>query len=440
MSAMSPCMNIYERDILRRNHCLIVSNVDTKCIRPYLFEKGIVNDQLYLENDNVTTRRAEIFMKDAIEKCSFQFLVDLFFKHGYSFIANSLLTDFDCSHTIPRDRKEPIFDILWRPRTIHFRHTLKRLVHSGNMKKYAREKCNVEEAWKSVSHPFDFKNESREVADMFFMANDAELERLRVINDKDLNKSEVICREITAISAYTSSSTIPIAMQLARFGSASLVAGRVTVQQALKYIQDAKQKLSTVPACRETGVVLFIEYNMLTQLYEAEPLSTTREDLLQLGERVIVHFESEVTDKCMGSDFRRMVLLKLCHILLNIGLFHNYLDGNIVTEENMRKAEHILKEIEKPEYWNRMENRWLMFYYTAKSRICKLQFISGKALKHMIESEKYAVRCKYNKELNNIKKEIKVMKTENERDVSIHDVCSNINCILPTIDFPHAAW
>lgn len=139
-------MNEAERQVLRSNHRDLVSLLDPYLIRPFLYEKNIVRNATFLDDEPVRTRRAETFLEYVKHNCSFTlFLEALSNDDTYGFVAKKLQDSLDkenkkeiAARTIPKTRKENIHTA-WRVKAIKFRHRLKRLCLMGNTDSFQRE-------------------------------------------------------------------------------------------------------------------------------------------------------------------------------------------------------------------------------------------------------------------------------------------------------------
>lgn len=400
-------MNDCEKGVLRSFHCQLVETLDPYELRAFLYERGVLPNATFLGEDPVRTRRAERFLEYIIDECTFSlFLESLSKDNAFRFLADKLQTELEkvkketsVSQHVPFERKEPLFTT-WRGKAIAFRHELKRYALLGDTRSFIRESQAVVDNWKSRPKHALFLADNQELADMYFMAVDATMERRRLIYDKNLYKDKELFDTMLRLSPFTSSATLPQVMYLARYGSALLMAGR-PVEEALGYVEQAKQRLQTLPACRESGVVRYIEYNMLiSKKYEQNPTNELRQKLLEIGRESIEHFCRE--QEIVGKDFRRMVLLKLANLHLGIGLFLNNMNSIAVTEENKKQAEIILQEIRKPDNWRRMETRWIFYYHTANSRLLQLQGNTQEALEEIRKAAMHASKGQFQKELVNI--------------------------------------
>ncbi|XP_063423724.1 uncharacterized protein LOC134707672 [Mytilus trossulus] len=224
------------------------------------------------------------------------------------------------------------------------------------------------------------------------------------------------------LKPYLSEENLPEMMRLVRYGLAVLMTNKDELSTALDYVNDAKSKFDLIHACRETGTVLYIEYNMLCQKY-AETLDPgLKEQLNNIANKAIEHFAVEIEfDETVYLDFKRMVLLKLSHLLLGIGMFGVYLDVSVTTEDK-RKAKGFLRSIkETKESWKRMETRWKWSYFTAKARHFGLDYDFSNAIKYTEKALRYATKGEYSKEILGSQNALNIYNNLCKRIKGIHD-------------------
>jgi len=414
-------MNANERLILRRNHTLLVEHLDPNYLLDILYEKGAISDEFLLQEDPVRSRWARKILLIIAENCSFKVFIEaLEYENTYSFLSERLQLQIqslesvnEMNECLPVLNKPNIFTAR-RRKLIEFRHELKRLSHSGMLENFNKMKNTVITKWENEVHLMSKMNitSRQDMADMYFMALDAEVEHRRVIYDTTLYKDDIF-KQIQLTAVHTTNPMITTMMFLARFGSSLVMAGK-PLDEGLSYLHQAKQHMDFIPACRETGIVLYIEYNILSQKFAASPSEELRRTLLQQGGNAIDHFDKE--DEEIGLDFKRMILLKICHVHLGIGLFLDFLPDVSVTEHNRQCARCFLEQVRHPRMWNRMETRWKMFYYIAKSRFLEIENKISEALKRAEKAEKCAKAGNFQKERINIYSNIQQLRLECEKN------------------------
>ncbi|XP_060064381.1 uncharacterized protein LOC132544748 [Ylistrum balloti] len=405
-------MNEVERNVLLKRHRDLVDTIDPYELRPFLYSKGVLPGPTYLDDIPIRTKRAEIFLGYIVDTCSFSlFLEALSEDDAFDFLAVKLREDLENitrqndheSQNVYHELKEDL-NSTKRGMVVSFRHKLKRYSMSGATEEFFQECQKITDRWKAIPKPAKFLSNNKDLADMYAMVLDAKMERRRILYDKTLHTDEELFDAMLGMSAYTSSANLPVAMYLVRYGSALLMAGK-PVEEALSHVEQAKQRLQTLPACLESGVVLYIEYNMLiSKKYENMPTDKMKNRLLKIGAQAIDHFGHE--QETVGKDFRRILLIKQALLLLGIGLFLNNLDSVIVSKEDRERAEKLLQEIPTPNYWERMEPRWKVRYHAAKSKLFLLKDQMPESLSEINIASEYATAADSEKEVDNIKETV----------------------------------
>lgn len=339
-------------------------------------------------------------------------LYEALMSNGYEFLADRI-KHCKSNNTIHRQRKSEFFSTN-RTRLVNYRHKLKRLTHSGKHAEFRRKVQKIQNSWREAEET-RFKNLSeddrQDLADHYFFALDAECEYKRLIFDKNFVNSEIF-QTIRDLTKYTSEANIPNMLCSARYGSAIFMADESSFEEGLSYIQEAKQKFDLVHSCRETGIVLYIEYNMEYNNWHTKFSHKMEPDkkkyLLSLGYRAVDHFQQEgETNPEVSEDFTRMFRLKLSHLYLGIGLFGDYLNTE-VTHQDVNESKYLLKTIEdNNDMWNRMETRWKWFYYIAKARISYLDGNLCEALDNTGHTLDLAIEGNYTNEIRCTRENIK---------------------------------
>lgn len=319
----------------------------------------------------------------------------------YNFLVQTFYSKFYKKYgKVHHQTKLDIFTDYRKESSLPLRHKLKLLSHRGEISEFNSIVASWEEKWElSLKEESISTEQKKHLADMYFMTLDAQLEHRRVICDRDLVNDKLLFTKVRYIASMTSQPYLSYMMYLARYGSAKRLAG-MPFDDGMKEVEEALSRFALIPACRETGIVLYIYFNMISCIYEKEPSESERSRLLELARTAIHHFGRE--DEKMGEDFKRMVLTKIALVNLGIGVFGNHLKNVCVTEENRRKAGDILNEI-GTKYWDKLENRWKMFYYIAKSKICELDDDLQKAHINIVKASKFSSKGKFVGEGVNIK-------------------------------------
>lgn len=320
---------------------------------------------------------------------------------GYNFLVEKFYSEFRQKYgEVNKEIKLGIFTDHRKKKSLPLRHRLKLLSHRGEIDSFNSIVAYYEQKWEwSLNEVNISSKERKHLADMYFMTLDAQLEHRRVICDRDLVYDELLFNKVKNIGCMTSEPCLSQMMYLARYGSAKRLAG-MPFDDSMKKVEEALSRFVFLPPCRETGIVLYIKFNMISSIYEKKPSESERSRLLEVARDAIYHFGRE--DEKMGEDFRRMVLTKIALVNLGIGVFGNHLKDVCVTEENRRKAGDILNEI-GTKYWDQLEDRWKMFYYIAKSKLCELYDDLQKAHKSIVKALKFSSKGKFVGEGVNIK-------------------------------------
>ncbi|XP_062575600.1 uncharacterized protein LOC134237531 [Saccostrea cucullata] len=308
------------------------------------------------------------------------------------------------SENIQEPGKLKIFTKYRRENSVPLRHQLKLLSHKGKIQKFNSLIKFWEDKWESeipyIKNNTENTKELRHLADMYFMTLDAQLEHRRVICDRTLIEDDVLFTKVKNVSAMTSEPYLSYMMYFARHGSAKLLAG-MSLDESIYEVEEALSRFEVIPACRETGIVLYIYFNMLSSKYEKEPTEQERKTLLKIASEAINHFGRE--DEKMAEDFKRMVLTKIALVHLGIGVFGNQIPKIIVTNENKVQASEILTEIQE-KYWDKMEVRWKMFFFIAKTRVQELDGNTSNALYCITRALVFSLQGKFKGEGLHIEK------------------------------------
>lgn len=392
-------MNDEDEIILQKVHCLFVENLDPVDIIDFLYEIGAVSKEVCETIQKIKFREDRackfMFLIPDLDSVTMTILDEALMLNGYDFLAIALREE--ANKSIPKQRKAECFN-RFRKELVKYRHYLMRLTHSGQHKAFEKEFYQAKTNWKEVVGN-GLQNKRHKKADIYFFALDAWCEYRTVIFDKTLMHMDVF-KEIENLKPYMSEENLPEMMRLARYGSAVLMTDKNKLDEALQYIDDAKSKFDLIHAYQETGTVLNIEYDMICQQY-AETLNSDLKRLLStIGNLAIEHFSREKeVEETVYLDFRRMVLLKLSHLYLGVGIFGVYLDVEVTTDDK-RKSVSLLRCIRNNDAdWTRMETRWKWSYFTAKGRLFGLQDDLEKAVHYTNKALAHAKNGGYTKEI-----------------------------------------
>ena len=286
-------------------------NLNPIFIKAELFRKRLINLTMWEKIKLATVRceSAENLVIYFIEKHP-ERIADFIeiVRPSYYFLAEEFDAAFDKynkSH-IFKPRKLSIFTE-HRQKALAMRHKLKRLSHTGDIDTFYKEIRYWEEQWFEFDHSIGSDETRLEIADMYFMCLDAIMEHRRVICDRSLYEDREVFSKFKALAEGTSEPHLARMMFHARRGSSRLLAGH-PLGESIEDVEKALTMAEFLPACRETGVVLYIHFNMVSNRYEKNPNEEDRKYLLDTAKRANDHFSRE--DETQGNDFRRMVLLK----------------------------------------------------------------------------------------------------------------------------------
>ena len=408
-------MNCEDGQIMKVLHEDFMDSLDVVHVIDFFYKHEIFSSEECEQFEEIKPRakrtRKFLFRLPKI-LTSVNVLYEALMSNGYEFLADRI-KDCKSNNTIHRQRKSGFF-CTNRTRLVNYRHKLKRLTHSGKHAEFRRKVQKIQNSWRQAEET-RFKNLSeddrQDLADHYFFALDAECEYKRLIFDKNFVNSEIF-QTIRDLTKYTSEANIPNMLCSARYGSAIFMADESSFEEGLSYIQEAKQKFDLVHSCRETGIVLYIEYNMEYNNWHTKFSHKMEPDkkkyLLSLGYRAVDHFQQEgETNPEVSEDFTRMFRLKLSHLCLGIGLFGDYLNTE-VTHQDVNESKYLLKTIEdNNDMWNRMETRWKWFYYIDKARISYLDGNLCEALDNTRHALHLAIEGNYTNEIRCTRENIK---------------------------------
>lgn len=400
-------MNCEDGQIMKVLHEELMDSLDVVHVIDFFYRHEIFSseecEQFEIIKPRAKRTRKFLFRLPKI-LTSVNVLYEALISNGYEFLADRI-KDCKSNKTIHRQRKSGFISTN-RTRLVNYRHKLKRLTHSGKHGEFRRKVQKIQNSWREAEET-RFKNLSEDdrqnLADRYFFALDADCEYKRLIFDKNFVNSEIF-QTIRDLTKYTSEANIPNMLCSARYGSAIFMADESSFEEGLSYIQEAKQKFDLVHSCRETGIILYIEYNMEYYNWHIKFSHKMKPDkkkyLLSLGYRAVEHFQQEEeTNPEVSEDFTRMFRFKLSHLHLGIGLFGDYLNTE-VTHQDVNESKYLLRTIEdNNDMWNRMETRWKWFYYIAKAQISYLDGNLCEALDNTRHALDLAIEGYYTNEI-----------------------------------------
>lgn len=412
-------MDDTEKKVMMEMHMKLTDHLDPLHIRGFLFHVGGISRQtaMSVSNEPVRNKRTEDFLFQIVEECPMNLFLDaLNHQNMYNFLAKDLLdklkevenertngqnTDGSSFITATDDippipNKVNVFTT-HRNKAMKYRHMFKRLSHGGDYQKVCEMTQRMYTRWIKLKPDTAV---GTKLADLVFMAYDSEVENRRVKYDCSLYK-DVVFDNMRDIIPYTSEPKVSSMTFLARYGSA--VTMKEPLDNGIAHLYFAREHSAGITPCYESGMVLYIEHNLLVQKYQLQPDSEIKGNLIKLAEDAIFHFGEE--DESMRIDYKRMLLLKIAFIYLGIGLFGENMDVSI-DEEDLKSAKDCLDCVERPDLWNGMETRRKMFFHIAKSKYYEQQKVSDLAVLNAKKAKKLAKIGQFNKELMNIERTI----------------------------------
>ncbi|KAL3841356.1 hypothetical protein ACJMK2_019514 [Sinanodonta woodiana] len=422
-------MDSLEIKVVRELNVDLVRDLNPPDIASYLLSKGCLTDEQVRDllcNDTASRKvSCQRFLLYIVEQCPFQIFIDaLRYDDTYPFLAESL------EERLKYRKEESVVQTQDRDRlfasvgkiSIHHKnrrklaalaHKLKNFSHDGDVDKFRQINERINRRFERYKLRSDRHiKDNMELADMRFVALEAEVSLRRVQYDVSLYESDIFT-DMREILPFTTNPTVSSMTYLARYASAKSMMESLEV--GLGYLNYAKQHAEMVEPCKETGMVFYIEVNLLSQIYEKNPVPDLKQQILQRTELAISHFN---TEEEFGNDFHRMLLLKKVFCQLGIGLFGKRIVGVEVDIEDMRCAESYLSYLEHPDIWNEMEARRKMLFFIAKSELCRRQGKIDIASMNAERAENLAKKNYWKVELANIVHLIEELNSVNSKDVT----------------------
>ena len=207
-----------------------------------------------------------------------------------------------------------------------------------------------------------------------------------------------------------------------------------TLDTGIAHLMYAKHHAQHIEPGKSTGMVYYIEVNLLSQKYEQNPVSELKERILKTAEEAISHFCHE--DEDIKTDYQRMLMLKMVFCHLGIGLFCRLIENTSISPDDRKAAKCCLDFIERPDIWAGMEKRRKMLFLVAKSELYRQEKQYDLARCHAIEARKLALEGDWKTELSNIDISLKAIEYPGppERDDSDENIDDIINDLLGVID------
>ena len=199
-----------------------------------------------------------------------------------------------------------------------------------------------------------------------------------------------------------------------------------SLDTGIAHLMYAKHHAQHIEPGKPTGMVYYIEVNLLFQKYEQNPDPRLKERILRTAEEAISHFTHEVDD--IRRDYQRMLMLKMAFCYLGIGLFCRSIENVSNSQDDRMAAKSCLDFIERPENWTGMEKRRKMLFMVAKAEIYRQEKQNDLARCHAVEARKLALEGDWKTELSNIEKLLEV--TDNPESTGLNNDEINIDDII----------
>ncbi|XP_071088086.1 uncharacterized protein [Haliotis cracherodii] len=361
--------------------------------------------------------------KDCVRSCTYREQAIHSGKEQAKIIYSNNEDGFD-NETVSKYRAaEPTETIVQQPRKVaimdgkKLHYHLKLMSHDGKKNEFAD--CVTK--YKAM-----YGNDS----DVMLTLLDAEVESRRLVYDTELHRGDIF-DEMERLLKTSSQPLAATMMFLARKGSARTM--KESLEVGMDMLEDARALAERIEPCKDTGMVVYIQINILLQIYEKNPLLNIKRDIInKIDEAINVHFAESLP--LLREDYSRMLYLKLVFCYLGIGLFGNCIEGCVTSEDDLRSAEACLRYIDSQQHT--FDNRRKMFYFMAKSVLCRKRDNQKDALDFANMAEQKAICCGYMKELGpileltgDLKEEVESIELQ-ERKTRQHEIENELNGLV----------
>ncbi|WAQ97800.1 hypothetical protein MAR_022173 [Mya arenaria] len=258
------------------------------------------------------------------------------------------------------------------------------------------------------------------LADMRFASLEAEVSARRVRFEE--TDGSTTFRDMEAVIPFTTDPRLSSMTYLARYGSSiAMDTGNAQrLDDGLAYLQFAKEHAEYVSPCKDTGMVYYIESNLLLQKYEKQPTDQLKNTVLETIEKGISQFNEECDE--IRRDYQRQLMLKMAYCYLGLGLFGKRIVEGQTSASDKDAARKVMEFIESGEVWEGMEKRRKMLFYHAKAEYYRQLNNVDIARVHAKEAEKLARENKWTKELPNISNLLDQLDKYNDVDIRNKDL------------------
>ncbi|XP_050416547.1 uncharacterized protein LOC126830237 [Patella vulgata] len=429
------------KTIIRTNFGYYSSNISYLDIMIPMVELNVLSNEEYfaiLNENGSWDKKAQKVLYYIMERTDVSgFEQMLRYNNAHTFVINKFIEQKNeamINHT-PREKGIcRISTVTTRYKKIkQFGLGLKQLIHSGNQDDFNRAAQAVHEKWRTVES-LNSRDEQgvvsqKEVADLLFYTLDAQIENLRVHFDPNIYNHQYF-KQMEQMIKYTTEPHVSSMMFLARYGSA--LTHKESLEKGMSELACALDHSRRVEPCKESGMVYYIEINMLFKKYEAEGQLSIKEELLDKTNVAISQFENEQWE--IKEDYKRMLLLKRVYVYLALGVHGEEMKNISWKSEDLNQAKYCLNEIKESE--SQLDDRRRMFYYTAEAIWNERTGNVERALGTIKEALSLAKRGQFTKEESAINEHIKRMigKNEKRKGDRRQEALKNMTEILPDIN------
>ncbi|XP_046357230.2 uncharacterized protein LOC124135748 [Haliotis rufescens] len=440
-------MNEQEKRALQHLTCDFVETLDPKYhVIDFLYSKEQLTHLEYEELLGITNRATQC--RDLLgivrRKCSMDvFLSSLCLNNGYTFLADKIkevlrqleleqVTNGRCTRprkrrrTSQRDVDEDEYEVKEEdgtssnknicpmckcPARINTMTKKKRIL--TKMQQHLKFLCMEGNSTKHETFLGQLASKWKNDADVQFVILDARARNMRV-SSPDVSGDTDYFKEMASLIPFTSDPTSSSMIFLARKASVFDVKGRA--KDGLTVLGYAKTHADRVVPCRDTGLVIYMEINLLLKEYELEPTEDMKNQIIErIKEAIEVHFSQEEDD--VKEDCSRMLYVKMACFYLGIGLMGNKIAGFRTTVRDRKAAECVLDRVEAT--WQNMDARRKMFFYLAKAVLSQETGQMERALHFGEIAKQMGEIGQFKRELQNIDPLTRDLAIENDRMISM---------------------
>ncbi|KAH3833745.1 uncharacterized protein LOC127879248 [Dreissena polymorpha] len=425
-------MNKQELSAVRKVTPFILDNLDVKDIVPYLWQHDLVSQSVtdeLLELNETRRSKCQRFLNYILSvdsKCTFEGLLSaLRFKSVHNFIADQLqnecVTTVDSTDDIQEQnvdvhstkqideqpRKEMLcqnvrkIEIVTRKNISAVSVKLKRLSHNAQFDTLKNVASKIKRAYYKTRMKQNGKITSKMfLADMHFVSLET-LFGMRREQYKNFEDAHDYLQEMNNLIPFTKDPTICSMVYLSRLGSAVAMETQnaQAVDDGLSYLQFAKEHAEHISPGKDTGMVYYIETNLLFEKYETNPSSEMKTKILNTIEIGMSHFAEESED--VKRDLKRQLMIKMAYCYLGLGIFGNRIENVAIENSDVVHAKNVIDCIETSEMWDGMEKRRKMLFYHVKAEYYRQ--IGNMDLSRMYarQANRLAEKYHWTKELQN---------------------------------------